>query len=327
MFKKIILLALSLSLVFFSSCKGEIQLEAQTQIALGTVCSIKLPKGTKNSVYEECFKILSNVEQEISRTREDSYISVLNRDKKVQTNTEVFQLFEYAIDLAKESEGKFNIAMGKVVSLWDIGGSNQRIPSSLELNEAKIDYNEIILDKANLSISIPSNMEIDFGALGKGYAGDKLRDYLKSVELDKAIVNLGGNVLVIGNKSENQPWTIGLQDPNDIEKIFVALKVEDLSIVTSGTYERFFYQEGIKYHHILDPNTLYPSESDILSSTIIGKDSLICDSLSTTCFLLGREKALEFMKNYEDYSAFFLLSDNSIVTSDNFNYEYRVFEN
>ncbi len=327
MFKKSNILFLSIIFILLTSCKSEVKLQTQTQIALGTVCSIKLEENVDSDIYKKCFSILNDVEKEISRTNENSYISILNREKEVVVNQDVFDLFELGITLAKQSNGKFNIAMGSVVSLWDIGGTNPRIPSNAELNSVNIDYNQIQLDRKTLSIKIPSDMQIDLGALGKGYAADKLRNSLVSKSIDKAIINLGGNVLVIGRKDIDNLWTIGLQDPLDTSKIFAALEVESSSIVTSGTYERFFYQDGVKYHHILDPDTLYPCKSDIISSSIIGKDSLICDCLSTTCFLLGSEQALEFMKNYKDYSAFFLLEDNSIVLSDNFNYEYKLKEN
>ena len=237
-------------------------------------------------------------------------------------NQEVFDLFKYSIDLAKKSDGKFNIAMGLVVSLWDIGGANPRVPNKDELESVNINYNEIKLDEKNLIIEIPINMEIDLGALGKGYAADKLVSYLKSQKVNNAIINLGGNIVVIGEKNKNTSWIIGLQDPDVENEIFSTLKVSDISIVTSGTYERFFYKDGIKYHHILDPDTLYPSQSDIKSSTIIGENSLICDSLSTTCFLLGSQKALDLLDNFEGYYGFFMLEDNSIIHSDDFDIEY-----
>ena len=327
MLKKIKILFILLPLFIFTSCNNEVTLESQSQIALGTICSIKMPSDVASQIYSNCFQIISDVEKELSRTRSDSYISILNRDKYVQVNQEVFDLFKFAITLAEQSNGKFNIAMGSVISLWDIGGDNPRVPSEEELANVNIDYNQIKLNEADLSIEIPSDMEVDLGALGKGYAADKLKAYLESENIEKAIINLGGNVLVIGEKDKNTYWTIGLRDPDDGEKIYSSVKVKDLSIVTSGTYERFFYQDGIKYHHILDPKTLYPCESDIISSTIIGENSLICDSLSTTCFLLGSSKALEFIKNYEGYSALFLLEDRSVVTSDNFNLEFKLLEN
>lgn len=325
--KKIKILYFLVPLLIFTSCSKEKSLETQTQIALGTVCSIQLESDVSSQIYNNCFQILSDVEKELSRTRSDSYISILNRDKYVQVNQEVFDLFKFAISLAKQSNGKFNIAMGEVISLWDIGGDNPRVPSEEELTNVNIDYNQIKLNEADLSIEIPNDMEVDFGALGKGYAADKLKSYLESENIDKAIINLGGNVLVIGEKDKNTPWSIGLQDPDDVDNIYSVVKVKDSSIVTSGTYERFFYQDGVKYHHILDPETLYPCESDIISSTIIGESSLICDSLSTTCFLLGSSQAIEFMKNYEGYNALLLLEDGSIVTSDGFNIEFKLIDN
>ncbi|MGD1817059.1 MAG: FAD:protein FMN transferase [Pleomorphochaeta sp.] len=327
MFKKYNIIVFIAILLLFVSCKQEEKFQTQTQIALGTICSIKLEDSVDDSVFSNCFSILQNVEKEISRTNEESYISILNRDKTVQVNQEVFDLFKLAISLAQLSDGKFDVAMGSVVSLWDIGGDNPRIPSKAELDSVNVDYTQIKLDEDTLTVEIPQNMQIDFGALGKGYAADKLVEYLKSENINKGIINLGGNVDVIGQKSDGSLWTIGLQDPNNQEEIFAALDVSDVSIVTSGTYERYFYQDGVKYHHILDPDTFYPSDSDIISSTIIGKQSLICDCLSTTSFLLGSERALELLKHFDGYSGFFLLKNNELVHSDNFDYKYQMITN
>ncbi len=316
-----------LLLLVLAGCEQKATFDVESQIALGTVCSIKLPSTVDKEIFSNCFKVLSDVEKEISKTRSDSYVSILNREKKVTVNKEVFALFEKAISLAQESGGKLNIAMGEVIELWDIGGINPRIPTEKELQSVNIDFNQIKLDKELLTVEIPDNMKIDLGALGKGYAGDKVKEYLKSEGVEKAIINLGGNVLVIGEKEKDTPWTIGLQDPANEEKIFCTVKVKDTSIVTSGTYERFFFKDGVKYHHLLNPDTLYPHNSDIISSTIIGENSLICDSLSTACYLLDSEKALDFMNSFEDYVGFFLLKDKTIVYTKNFNLEYEVFDN
>lgn len=328
MFKKFNILFIIFFILLLFSCSktdDEISYKSDTQIALATICSIKLEESVDQEIFDNCFKILSDVENQISRTRESSYINQLNRDKKVQLNKEVFDLIKYSIQLAKISDDKFNIAMGSVIKMWDIGGENPRVPTQEELKSVNIDYNQIILDEEHLTIEIPQNMEIDLGAIGKGYAADKLIKYLKSEKINNGLINLGGNVAAIGSKDSKALWNIGLQNPNEADKIFVTLKVKDVSIVTSGTYERYFYKDGVKYHHLLDPDTKYPSNSDIISSTIIGKESYICDSLSTACFLLGHEKAIQLLKNFEGYSAIFMLGDNTIVKSDNFNYDYTLF--
>ncbi|MGD1822077.1 MAG: FAD:protein FMN transferase [Pleomorphochaeta sp.] len=326
MFKKKYILILFLFISFFVSCKSndEITYKTETQIAMGTVCSIKVEENVDDEIISNCFDIIMNVESDISRTKESSLISILNREKSVVVTQEIYDLFEYSIELAKMSEGNFNIAMGGIVSLWDIGGDNPRIPETSELESININYDEIKLDEDSLTIEIPENMEVDLGGLGKGYVADKIVAYLKSQNVNRAIINLGGNIVVIGEKEDGIPWIIGLQDPYDESVLFTTLKVKDLSIVTSGTYERYFYQEGIKYHHILDPETLYPSISDIVSSTIIGPNSLICDSLSTTCFILGSEKALALIDQMDGYSAFFMLEDDTIIHSDSFDIEYNL---
>jgi thiamine biosynthesis lipoprotein len=227
--------------------------------------------------------------------------------------------------MSEQSNGLFDPSIGLAVSLWDIGGSNPRIPSDTELSAIDTNYKEVKFDDKNRVVSIPSNMEIDLGADGKGYSADLIREYLVSKNVNKAIINLGGNILLIGSKNDSEDWVIGLQDPNkDIGKSYILLSLSDTSVVTSGTYERFFIKDGIKYHHILSPLTLYPAVSDIISSSIISKNSTLCDMLSTTCFIMGSKKALEFMKNYPQASAVFLLQDGSVVFSDNFDKDYQI---
>lgn len=309
----------------FVSCTSETEMVSKTEFKMGTICTISLPYGTADEVFDGCFKVLDDVESSISRTDANSELSLINKNKKGVLDPETFNLMQSSIDMYRESGGAFNPAIGAAVSLWDIGGDNPRIPSDEELAAVDVDANDISTNIRNSSVAIPSNMEIDLGAVGKGWSANKLRIYLREKHISNAIINLGGNILLFGKKDNKKNWTIGLQDPNkDTGDSYVLLSLNDTSIVTSGTYERFFIEDGVKYHHILSSETLYPAESDIISSTIISKNSTLCDMLSTTSFIMGSEKALEFIKRYDGVSAIFLLKDGSIVTSDNFDFEYEI---
>ncbi|MOA23394.1 Thiamine biosynthesis lipoprotein ApbE precursor [compost metagenome] len=162
-------------------------------------------------------------------------------------------------------------------------------------------------------------MAIDLGSIGKGYAADKIYDYLADQGFNSAIIDLGGNVYAMGQKPGNQPWNIGIQDPdqergNSIGKI----KVEDKTIVTSGIYERFFIEDGKMYQHILDPRTGYPVDNGISSVTIVTDSSTNADALSTTLFVLGIEDGLKFIENTADTEALFVSKDKKLYASSGF---------
>lgn len=312
-------------LIFFSSCSSSKNLKSKTDFKEGTICTISLPSNTDDKVFEECFNILGKVEDQLARTDLQSEIGQLNKNKTAILSADVFSLFRFSYNFCIDSEGAFNPCIGAAVSLWDIGGKNPRIPSKQELNSVDTNYFDVVIDETEKRVTIPKNMEIDLGGIGKGYSANKIRDYLTSENINHAIINLGGNILLIGSKSKSDDWTIGLQDPNkDAGLSYILLSLSNTSIVTSGTYERFFEKDGIRYHHILSSKTLYPAQSDIISSTIISKNSTLCDVLSTTCFVLGSQKALEFLNQYKDVSAIFLLKDGTIVTTSNFNYSYKI---
>jgi thiamine biosynthesis lipoprotein len=300
-------------------------MKSKTDFKVGTICTISLPSDTDDEIFTECFALLDQIENNISRTAAGSEINKLNKNKTAILTNDTYILFKASYDLCKESGGAFNPSIGAAVSLWDIGGDNPRIPSDEELKNIDTDYNAVVMNDKTRQVTIPDNMEVDLGGVGKGYSANKIRKYLYSHGIDRGIINLGGNILLLGSKANNMDWTIGLQDPNnETGTAYIALHLSNTSVVTSGTYERYFEEDGIRYHHILSSKTLYPAESDIISSTIISNNSTMCDILSTTCFVMGSKKALDFIKKYKSVSAIFLLEDGSIVTSDNFDFEYSV---
>lgn len=316
---------LSLSILLLSSCSESTEMKSKTDFKEGTICTINLPIDTNDLVFDECFAILDQVESQISRTDANSEISKLNKNKTAILSDETYMLFKYSYELARESSGAFNPSIGAAVSLWDIVGDNPRIPSDEELNNIDTDYKKVIFNDETNQVTILDNMEVDLGGVGKGYSANKLRDYLAGQKINRAIINLGGNILLMGAKSSNQDWTIGLQDPKDESGTsYILLALSNTSVVTSGTYERYFEKDGVRYHHILSSKTLYPAKSDIISSTIISNNSALCDILSTTCFVMGSTKALDFVNKYDDVYSIFLLSDGSIVTSENFDFEYTI---
>lgn len=195
----------------------------------------------------------------------------------------------------------------------------ERIPSQKEIDEKLklVNYEDIILDEASSSVGLKhKNQEIDVGGIAKGYAADEVKKIFVKHQIKSALINLGGNVYVLGNKTDGSAWTVGIQNPLGSQGEFVGtVSASNKSIVTSGNYERYFMVKGKKYHHILDTSTGYPSESEIISATIISDLSIDGDGLSTGVYILGVSRALKLIESLKGIDAIFITKGKKIYTT------------
>ncbi len=270
---------------------------------MGTECVITLFSSSDAEALSGAFEILKDIDGRISRTREDSEISRINRMaglEEVEVSEETFSLLARAVDLAYFTEGAFNPLLGGVVDLWGIGTEEARVPSQEEI-AAVLPYcslDNILLDEARRTVFLKSDKtSIDLGAIGKGYASDKVAEYLRSQGVERGIINLGGNVYVLGRKSAEEPWVVGLQNPESgYGGYYATVSVEDCAVITSGSYERFMTKDGMEYSHIMDPETGSPAETDLLSASIISEDGAFADVLSTAVFVLGYDEGVSLIE-------------------------------
>ena len=161
-------------------------------------------------------------------------------------------------------------------------------------------------------------MEIDLGGIAKGYAADQIVKYLKSKDVESAIINLGGNVFILGEKEKNTPFKVGIQDPTSKDGSSIGnIAVSNKSVVTSGIYERYLEKDGIIYHHMIDPSTGYPFENNLSSVTIISSSSIVGDGLSTTTFGLGLQKGMKLIESLDNTDAIFITKDKKVYTTSN----------
>ncbi|MCD7826881.1 MAG: FAD:protein FMN transferase [Clostridiaceae bacterium] len=245
----------------------------------------------------------------------------------VNISEKMFQILKKGLYYCEQSGGAFDITIAPLTSLWDFSGENSAVPDEALLEEArkKVDYQNLSLttdhteqDKKSLCFSVPG-MEIDLGGIAKGYIADALKNYLEKQGVTSGVINLGGNVLCIGSKEQDKPFQIGIQQPfADRNETVAVVKVQDISVVSSGIYERFFEQDGVLYHHILDPETGYSYQNDLMAVTILSEKSVDGDGLSTTCFSLGREKGLEYIDSLDGVYAMFITRDEKVWYSDGF---------
>lgn len=294
---------------------------------LDTFCTVTIFDSNPDqyeSDLNEVFELLANCEQLFSKTIPESDIYKLNTQKSLTVSELTANLLKKAVHYSELSKGAFDISIGSVTGLWNFhrhpNSPEHEVPAKEAVEEAlkSVDYHNIKIDGSDISLQNP-DMILDPGAIAKGYIADLMKEYLVEQGVVSGIVNLGGNVLCIGTRDANRGFNIGIQRPfEDGYVVGVGLNADYQSVVTSGIYERYFEKDGVFYHHILDPKTGFPVENDLLSVTIISKDSITGDALSTSCFVLGKEKGMELINQLEDVHAIFLDKSGTLTCSDGF---------
>lgn len=267
---------------------------SRTEYVMDTVVTIT---ADNKKAVDRCFAEIERLENILSCYVADSDISKINSapyGTYVSVHKETLELLEKA-DMYKEiTHGAFDISIKPVSDLWDIKGGGY-VPSDKELSNALNCLSDIHINGDKVALK-KDGAQIDLGGIAKGYIGDKVCHNLKSHNVKSAILDLGGNIVVIG-KNGRTPWKIGLQDPAKPRGTTLGyIEATDKCVVTSGGYERFFEKDGKTYHHIFSPATGKNPDNDILSVTIISEDGTLSDALSTSCFVLGKDKGLELVE-------------------------------
>ena len=290
---------------------------SDTRFMLNTVVTISLYDSSDSTILDGAFDLCQHYEDLLSRTKEGSEIYTFNHRKNnapLTISDDTAELIERALYYCELSNGSFDITIAPISSLWDFQAETPALPNDASIKEQlkNVNYKNLQLEGNILSSKNPYT-QIDLGAIAKGFIADKIKEYLLSNNVQSAVINLGGNVLCVGEKPSNEAFQIGVQKPFEThEETVHTLAINDLSIVSSGIYERYFKIDGTLYHHILDPKTGYPYDNDLTSVTILSKKSVDGDGLSTTCFSLGLEKGTELIESLDDIYALFITSDGAL---------------
>lgn len=319
-----------------------------SSIKLNTAVQITIYDSQDKALLNDCLALCDKYELIFSRTNEKSELYKLNHRKDVsdrdfstdgQTtpypvsgtadtwhiSEDLAALLSEGLDITKESDGAFDIAIAPLTSLWDFTAEDPRVPDDAAIQKALplCSSDGVTIDGQD--ITLPSDdIQFDVGAIAKGYIADRLKDFLMKKGVKSAIINLGGNVLCIGSKPDGTPFKIGIQKPfADRNETEAVMDITGKSVVSSGIYERCFKQDGKLYHHILNPQTGYPYDNGLISVTIISDQSVDGDALSTTCFALGLEDGLKFAEK-KGVQAVFITEDYELHYTDGFRDEIRV---
>lgn len=321
----IILLTLGLILFSFYRAYNKPTEYSKNYFALGTVNEVKIynvKKSKSEVILDECEKILRDIENKMSTKISSSEVNKINNasgESYVKVSDKTYFVIKEAVKYAKISDGNFDPTIGPLSSLWDIGTNEAKVPTKDEIDKLLplVSYKNILLDDNNKSVKLnKTGMKLDLGGIAKGYAADEIAKYLRSEDVEKAIVNLGGNIYVIGTKNNGSEFSIGIQDPNKEDgKAIGNIKAHDTSVVTSGIYERFIKKDGKLYHHILSPFDGYPYDNELSGVSIISSKSINCDALSTSVFGLGVDEGLKLVNSLDDVDAIFITKDKKIYLS------------
>ena len=295
---------------------------SDTDFLLNTVSTITVynMNGKKaQEIIDECFSLCRDYENMLSKTIKTSDVSRINSSggKAVEVNSETAELINLAVNYSRLSNGKFDITVNSAAELWDFTGENPHIPTDSEIDEAleKINYKNINVEGNTVFLN-GNGTSIDLGGIAKGYIGDRARDFLMENGVEKAIINLGGNILVITPEGDKKGATIGIQEPFAQQgKLLGTVNIKNGTVVTSGIYERYFEENGKIYHHILDTSTARPVENDLYSVTIIAENSADADALSTACFALGIDEGMKLIESLDNTEAVFVTKDLECIAS------------
>lgn len=293
---------------------------------LNTVTTIQIYDSDNYDLLRGCFAVIYRYEQIFSRTLETSEVYQINHSSETvfTVSDELKELLSFALYYGNLSDGALDISIAPLSSLWDFTGAAHQSSApeegSLLSALSLVDYKNISLE-GNTLIFLKEGMQLEFGSIAKGFIADKVKDYLLSNGVQSAIINLGGNILLVGEKPDGSAFQVGIQKPfEDRDAVVAAISsLKDVSMVSSGIYERYFYDsDGTFYHHILNPSTGYPCDTDLLQVTVISKDSVTGDALSTACFALGLDKGLELIHSLPDVYAVFITVDGTLHFSNGY---------
>ena len=319
-----------------------------SSIKLNTAVQITIYDSQDKSLLDDCLDLCDKYELIFSRTNENSELYKLNHRKDTsdkdphadgQTtpypvsgtagtwhiSEDLAALLSEGLDITRESNGAFDIAIAPLTSLWDFTAEDPKVPDDSDIQKALPLCSSDGVTINGQDITLPSDdIQFDVGAIAKGYIADRLKDFLAKKGVKSAIINLGGNVLCIGSKPDGTPFKIGIQKPfADRNETEAVMDITGRSVVSSGIYERCFKQNGKLYHHILNPKTGYPYDNSLVSVTIISDQSVDGDALSTTCFALGLDKGLKFAEK-KGVQAVFITEDYKLHYTDGFRDEINV---
>lgn len=304
---------------------------SRTFTGLGTENVLTLYEPRVDYLLEKSENLVEKYESILTINRMNSEVISVNSHAgkhPVVVSRIAFEIIKKAVLISRANLG-FNVAIGPVVKQWGVGFTGANLPSKTKIKELMEITNprDIILDQENSSVFLKhEGMKIDLGGIGKGYIADALKDFWIRNGVKKGVINLGGNILLVGQGSRDfNRWKIGIQSPLGIRDASMGtVESEGCSVVTSGIYERFFNKNGRRYHHIFDPKTGYPVDNDVLAVTVITKTSVDGEIWSSLAFYNGPEKTKKLIGNNDHVKYIFIMKNRDVIISDDLYGNFKI---
>lgn len=315
--------AVVIGLVSYDFVKSSLEV-SKTFVAMGTVVSSSITGKDAEKATKEIEETILGLENAcLSRRVEESDVWRINQNagNDVSVSTETAAWIGRTLDISADSDGAFDITVGKLTQLWNIGSGDEALPERKTIDTflADVGYKNVVTRKT--SVRIEAAQAIDLGAVGKGIACDVVKDVLTQYDIKEAVISVGGSVLIY-----NQKASVGIVDPNHTQVHLATIEIDKQCVSTSGDYERFFEADGKTYHHILDPETGYPAVTDLRSVTVICDSGLDADALSTACFVSGYRASLDLLQKY-DAEAVFVFDNNTVSITDGIKNDFKLTSN
>lgn len=303
--------------VYLPRIQAEGETTQSSLILMDTIVDVRVDGRNSAKLMEESFARMEELENLFSRFIVESEVSEINRraGEWVQVSPITLELIELGLEMGEVTGGAFDITIGAVLDLWGFGSGQHQVPSQEELAAAlaTVDYRQVEVDQKNRAVRIRPGTVLDLGGIAKGFIVDAATARLREAKVKRAIINAGGDISVIGRRPDDLPWRVGVQDPDQPSRIRWILPLDDESVVTSGDYQRYFMEDGQRWHHIIDPRTGYPARG-LRSVTIVGEKSAVSDALSTAVFVLGWEEGRALVEKLPGVEAI-IVSDTATWVS------------
>ncbi len=301
-----------------------------THCAMGTVMTHKaFGQYTEHGLEVVCMEV-ARIEGLLSRFLPDSEIGRVNASAGIgseKVSRETYGVLSEAVEFSRRFPRCFDVTIAPLVALWHAARETLTPPAASSIQQvlSLLNYQDLILDPREMTAKLRNTgQSVDLGGIGKGFAGDKIREVFQQFGIASAYSNLGGNVVTVGTKPDGSPWQIGIQHPWQENKLVGSVAVVNQTVVTSGDYQRYFTDSwGKRCHHILNPTTGYPAESGLISVSIVTESSLAADALSTILFVAGMEKGLEFLRNLPQTEAILVDSDLRVYVTRGLRYRFQ----
>ncbi len=311
--KKLLAVSLLIALLL-CGCASNAPVEREI-FAMDTVMTVRV-WGDDSDVAAAVSEI-NRLDALLSVIYENSEVYALNRDGEAELSFDVFDLLVEAIEVSRRTDGAFDPTVYPFVELWGFTKDTQALPSQREIDAVLplIGFEQVECDGD--TVTLVNGGKIDLGGIAKGYTAQKVVELLQERGVETAFLNLGGNVQTLGSKPDGEAWVVGIADPENPSQAIACLRFTDsLALVTSGGYQRYFEENGVRFHHILDPKTGCPADSGLASVTVLAQDGAIADGLSTALFVMGIENATTLWRKSDDFEAVFITQDGAIFATE-----------